>query len=211
MCCACTVCTACCLLPNMVPVCLHAPRRCHRTSRQKLKFVTGEAGKATLVQVRGSAGLLAVAHTAACTAWLRQQITAAGIKAVHHVSISSLPAIMLRSVISSPHATAAVHPQEVGADVVPTELGGAAAVVPIEEAVRCLPTWQEQQRRLAQQRSLGAPVAGTQDVEGGAAVATTAGAAAEQQQQQQLAAAVPLVRAASGPAPNAPVRAVAAY
>lgn len=118
------------------------------TSRQKLKFVTGEAGKATLVQ-------------------------------------------------------------EMGPDVVPTELGGAAAAVPIEAAVRRLPAWQEQQRRLVQQQSLGAPAAGAQAVEGGAAVARTAAAAAEQQ--QQLAAAVPLVRAASGLATEAPVHAVAAY
>ena len=58
--------SACCpniLLPSTVPVRL---ARCRRTSRQKLKFVTGEAGKATLVQVRRLRG----AQTAACTTWL---------------------------------------------------------------------------------------------------------------------------------------------
>jgi hypothetical protein len=36
--------------------------------------------------------------------------------------------------------------QEVGAETLPLEYGGKAQPVPIEEAVRRLPAWQEEQR-----------------------------------------------------------------
>lgn len=64
--------SACCpniLLPSTVPVRL---ARCRRTSRQKLKFVTGEAGKATLVQVRRLRGVVG-GGTNCCLHYLAEQ------------------------------------------------------------------------------------------------------------------------------------------
>ena len=62
--------------------------------------------------------------------------------------------------------------------MVPTELGGAAAEVPLEEAVRRLPAWQEEQRQLARQQGGTLPQAGA---------AGAAGEAASVQQDRQLA------------------------
>lgn len=97
-----------------------------------------------------------------------------------------------------------------GPDVVPTELGGAAADVAIEEAVRRLADWQEQQRQLARQQS-GTRLVGDAQVAAGEGKEATV-AAAEQQQQAAAAAAdcLPASRAAPGLTTEAFVQTVAA-
>ncbi|KAI7841158.1 hypothetical protein COHA_005124 [Chlorella ohadii] len=124
-----------------------------RTSRQKLKFISGEAGRATLVQ-------------------------------------------------------------EMGADVVPKELGGAAAATPIEEAVRRLPAWQEQQRQLAQRQG----GLGSASLQFNGEIVMPVAEQQQQQEQQrqeqwqeQQQAAVPAAGAAAGLAAKAAVQTVAAY
>ncbi len=97
--------------------------------------------------------------------------------------------------------------------MVPIELGGAAAAMPIEEAVRRLPAWQEQQRQLAQRQG-GLGSASLQF--NGEIVMPVAGQQQQQEQQrqeqwqEQQQAAVPAAGAAAGLAAKAAVQTVAA-